>query len=47
MSCIIHKQEIRMVDPRKFHYIYVLKAGKKMVFEFLHVISKAVSSVRS
>ena len=29
MSCSINEQEIRMLDPRKFHYTYVLKAGTK------------------
>ena len=29
MSCVINEQEIRMLDPRKFHYTYVLKAGTK------------------
>ena len=33
-----------MFDPRKFHYIYVLK-GRTKVFEFPQVISKTVSSV--
>ena len=29
MSCIIHEQEIRMLDPGEFHYIYVLTARTK------------------
>ena len=34
MSCIINEQEIRMLDPTKFHYIYVLKAGTKRFSSF-------------
>ena len=29
MSYIIHKQEIRMLDPKEFHYMYVLTAEIK------------------
>ena len=35
MSCIIHEQEIRMLDPGEFHYIYVLTAGTKKFSSFL------------
>ena len=38
MSYIIHKQEIRMLDPEEFHYMYVLTAEIKKKKEKLRKV---------